>query len=201
MHTLASEAYSSLGAPPYSAQSGPAPTDNLLFWNVYIVSCVFRQADIGPPIIGWSVVREKSLFIGPLSSACVPLALETFLTCCATRLIFVYVPKQQNDGGHRRERGGEREFLEYLTYTSCKEFRFVWTLCLPPWPIYRLLNCMWCGCHASKEWLTSTASMAHAVIFSSVKCHWVYLSVPKKVLEKWKKEWHASSYSGSVLST
>ena len=77
---------------------------------MYIVSCVFRQADIGPPIIGWSVVREKSLFIGPLSSACVPLALETFLTCCAARLIYVYVPKQQNDGGQReRERERERE--------------------------------------------------------------------------------------------
>lgn len=88
---------------------------------MYIVSCVFRQADIGPPIIGWSVVREKSLFIGPLSSACVPMALETFLTCCGARLIFVYVPKQQKDGGHRRESEREREFLKYLTYAPCKK--------------------------------------------------------------------------------
>lgn len=85
MHTLA---YSSLEAPPYSA-----PPDHLLFWNVYIVSYVFRRADIGPPIIGYSVVREKSLFIGPLSGASVHLALETFLTRDAARVIFVYVSK------------------------------------------------------------------------------------------------------------
>lgn len=52
----------------------------------YIVSCVFRQADIGPPIIGYSVVREKSLFIGPSSGASVRLALETFLTCLTVLL-------------------------------------------------------------------------------------------------------------------
>lgn len=63
------------------------PPDHLLFWNVHIVRCVFRQADIGSPIIGYSVVREKSLFIGPLSGASVHLALETFLTCYAARVI------------------------------------------------------------------------------------------------------------------
>lgn len=93
VHTLASEAYSSPEAPPYSAQCGSAPPDHLLFWNVYIVSCVFRQADIGPPIIGYPVVREKSLFIGPLSGASVCLPSETFLTWCAARVIFVYVSK------------------------------------------------------------------------------------------------------------
>lgn len=93
VHTLASEAYSSSEAPPYSAQCGSAPPDHLLFWNVYIVSCVFRQTDIGPPIIGYPVVREKSLFIGPLSGASVCLALETFLTWYAARVIFVCVSK------------------------------------------------------------------------------------------------------------
>ncbi len=90
VHTLASEAYSSLEAPPYSAQCGSAPPDHLLFWNVLFVSCVFRQADIGPPIIGYSVVREKSLFIDLLSGASVRLILETFLTCYAAGVIFVF---------------------------------------------------------------------------------------------------------------
>ena len=71
MHTLA---YYSLEAPPYPAQRGSAPPDHLLFWNVCIVSCVFRQDDIGPPIIGYSVAREKSPVIGPLSDASIRLA-------------------------------------------------------------------------------------------------------------------------------
>lgn len=58
---------------------------------MYNVSCVFRQADIGSPIIGYTVVRKKLLFIGLLSGVGVHLALEKFLTCIAGRVIFVYI--------------------------------------------------------------------------------------------------------------
>lgn len=119
-HTLTSEAYSSLEAPAYSA-----PPDHLLFWNVYIVSCVWRQADIGPPIIGYSVVREKSLFIGPLSGGSVRLALETFLTWYVARVIFVYVSKAAEWW-----RKHERQLLKHLRYTKYKKLRFVFTMCL-----------------------------------------------------------------------
>lgn len=78
VRTPTSEAYTSLEAPPPSAQCGTAPPHRLLFWNVYIVSCVFRRADIGPPIIGYPVVREKLLFIGPLSGASVSFGLRHF---------------------------------------------------------------------------------------------------------------------------
>lgn len=67
--------HSAIAAPPRSAQGYSAPPHQLLFWNVYILHCVFRQADIGSPIIGWSVVKEKLLFIGPLC-----IQLKTFLT-------------------------------------------------------------------------------------------------------------------------
>ena len=91
---------------------------------MYVVSCVFRRADIGPPIIGYSVVREKSLFIGPLTGASVCLSLEAFLTLYAGRVIFVYnmYTKQKDDGWHRCV------FKKYLTYIMYKELRSVCTM-------------------------------------------------------------------------
>lgn len=93
-----SEAYPSLETPPRSAQCGSAPPHHVLFWNVYTVSCVFRQADIGPPIIGYSVVREKSLFIGPLSHASVYWLGDIFsLACCP---FYIHL-KHQHDEGYK----------------------------------------------------------------------------------------------------
>ena len=59
------------------------------------------------------MVREKSLFIGPLNGAYVPLALEAFLTLHADWVIFIYVPTA-TEGLRTQER--EREFWDIMTY-------------------------------------------------------------------------------------
>lgn len=120
--------HSSPKVPPYSAQCGSASPDHLLFWNVYNVSCVFRQADIGSPIIGYTVVRKKLLFIGLLSGVRVHLALEKFLTCIVGRVIFVYISVYLSKAVEWLTQ--EREFLKYL-YQYIIHVAWRIKICLP----------------------------------------------------------------------
>lgn len=88
----------------------PGPARPLTILNMCIVSCVYRQADIGPPIIGSSVVREKSLFIGPLS-------VFGFRDIFSSVLL-IFVSEQADDDGE--DTGG---VCGYLTCTMDPELR------------------------------------------------------------------------------